>query len=169
MKQEVHSVLILTAMEGAENLAGVLSREADVTVQVARNWMSALAVLRREAFTIVLVDSALAQTQPGSMETLWERADLAVPLELNIAELGADRLIRQICGILARREQEYVLARKAAGLEIEEELRSHVTGLLLESDLMLSEQAISPIVRQRLVTLRELADGLRVRLRHASA
>ncbi len=167
MKNEAHSVLIVTAMEGAENLAGLLSREADVTVQVARNRTSALAVLRREAFTIVLVDSLLSQAHPESMEALWERADLAVPLELNLAELGAVRVIRQVCGILARREREYVLARKVAGLEIEEALRSQVTGLLLQSDLMLREQAIPPMVRERLVTLRELADGLRVRLRHA--
>jgi hypothetical protein len=167
MKQAVNSILMVTAMEGAENLAAVLSREADVTVQVARNRTSAAAVLRREAFTIVLVDSALSQAQPGSMEALWQRADLAVPLELNLAELGAERLIRQICGILERREQEYVLARRAAGLDIEDELRAQVTGLLLQSDLVLREQAIPPMVREKLETLRELADGLRVRLRHA--
>jgi len=167
MKHEAHSVLMVTAMEGAGNLAAALSREADVTVQVARSRASALAVLRREAFTIVLVDSLLSQGQAESMETLWERADLAVPLELNPTELGPVRVIRQVCGILARREREYVLARRLAGLEIEEELRSHVTGLLLQSDLMLREKAVPPMVRERLVTLRELADGLRVRLRHA--
>ncbi len=167
MRNEAHSVLIVTAMADAGDLAGVLSREADVTVQVARSRASALAVLRREAFTIVLVDSLFSQAHPDSMDALWERADLAVPLELHLAELGAVRVTRQVCGILARREREYVLARRLAGLEIEEELRSQVTGLLLQSDLMLREQAVPPTVRERLVTLRELADGLRVRLRHA--
>jgi hypothetical protein len=167
MRKASKTVLMVTAVEGAENLAAALSRQADVMVQVARNRRSAMAVLRREEFTILLVDSALAQADSDGVETLWQRASLAVPMEINIASVGPAQLIRLVRGVLIRREHESLLARRAAEVAIEDELRSHVTGLLLQSDLMLREKSVPPILLEKIKALRELADGLRVRLRSA--
>ena len=167
------SILIVTAVEGAENLGAVLSREANVTVQVARSRRSALAVLRREEFTLVLLDLAMPggahDVVEGEIDTIWQRSGLAVPMELNLASVGAARLVRLVRGILARREQETLLARRVARTAIEEELRSQVTGLLLQSELILRETSIPEPMREKLTALRELADELRVRLQRESA
>lgn len=52
-------------------------------------------------------------------------------------------------------------------LTMSEELRSTVTGLLLQSDLALRDKALTPAVEHRVRELRALADGLRLRYRQA--
>lgn len=165
MHTERHSLLLVSAMEGAENLARYLSREMEIEVAVARTCRAAAATLRREEFSIVLCDTALICRE--DLGVLHQRIGYAVPLEADIARLGAEKLLRRLKNVLERREQEVLLARLAATHEIGDTLRHQVTGLLLQSDLILREKSLSPALANKLEQLREMADGIRVRLQNA--
>lgn len=81
---------------------------------IADGRRTALTALRKKEFSIVVVDETLAVCDPAAAEAIWERPELAIPLQINFALSGAARLIREIRAALHRREREAALARKAA-------------------------------------------------------
>ncbi|MGA2834811.1 MAG: hypothetical protein ABSE55_17245 [Terracidiphilus sp.] len=165
------SILIVTGIEGARNCAAVVQAQLGMEVEVAEGRKAALSALRRREFLAVAVDETMAECDPAAAEAIWERAGLAIPLQINFALSGAARLIREIRSALHRREREQALARRAAAAAIETELKSTVAGLLLHSQLALSGADIPSPVAERLRMVADLAGNLRQQLNsplHAS-
>jgi hypothetical protein len=158
------SILIVTGIEGARNCAAVVQAQLGMEVEVADGRKAALAALRRREFLAVAVDETMAECDPAAAEAVWERAGLAIPLQINFALSGAVRLIREIRSALHRREREQMLARRAATAAIETELKSTVAGLLLHSQLALSGADIPSPVAERLRMVADLAGNLRQQL-----
>jgi hypothetical protein len=163
------TVLIVTAIEGAENLARALSREANAVVEIARSRRAALARLRRDPVTAVLMDSSLSEAEMTTSEMVWQNADGAMPVELNLPALGANGVVRLLRNLLDGREQAEALGRREAATAVAQELHSTITSLLLQSDLMLHEKALSPTMAEKAREVKELAEMLRVRLRSSSS
>jgi CheY-like chemotaxis protein len=161
------TVLIVTAIEGAENLARALSREANAVVEIARSRRAALARLRRDSVTAVLLDTSLPDSEMTTSEMLWQNAGVAVPLAINISVLGAAGVVRLLRNVLEGREQAETLGRREATMAVAQELQSTITGLLLQSDLMLRDKGISPEMAVKVREVKGLTDELRVRLRLA--
>ncbi|SEB45520.1 hypothetical protein SAMN05443244_0610 [Terriglobus roseus] len=162
------TVLIVTAIDGAENLARALSREADAVVEIARSRRAALARLRRDPVTVVLLDSSLSEAEITTSEMVWQNAEGAVPLEINLANLGVNGAVRLLRSLLEGREQAEAIGRREATTAVAQELQSTITGLLLQSDLILREKALTPSVADKARQMKELANSLRVRLRTIS-
>jgi signal transduction histidine kinase len=120
--------------------------------------------LRRREFSAVVVDETMAECDPAAAEAVWDRAGLAIPLQINFALSGAARLIREIRAALHRREREQTLARRAATAAIESELKTTIAGLLLHSQLALSGFEISSPVAEKLRLVADLAGSLRQQL-----
>ncbi|MGA3012033.1 MAG: hypothetical protein ABSD72_17390 [Terracidiphilus sp.] len=158
------SILIVTGIEGARNCADAVQAQLGMEVEVADGRKAALAALRRRDFLAVAVDDTMAECDPAAAEAIWERAGLAIPLQINFALSGAARLIREIRTALHRREREQALARRAATAAIETELKSTVAGLLLHSQLALSGADIPLPVAERLRMVADLAGNLRQQL-----
>jgi signal transduction histidine kinase len=158
------SILIVTGIEGARNCAAVVQAQLGMEVEVAEGRKAALAALRRREFLAVAVDETVAECDPAAAEAVWERAGLAIPLQINFALSGAARLIREIRSALHRREREQALARRAATAAIESELKSTVAGLLLHSQLALSGAEMPPPIAERLRMVADLAGNLRQQL-----
>jgi hypothetical protein len=158
------SILIVTGIEGARNCAAVVQAQLCMEVEVADGRKAALSALRRREFLAVAVDETMAECDPAAAEAIWERAGLAIPLQINFALSGAARLIREIRSALHRREREQALARRAAAAAIETELKSTVAGLLLHSQLALSGADIPSPVAERLRMVADLAGNLRQQL-----
>ena len=110
------------------------------------------------------MDETIAECDPAAAEAIWERAGLAIPLQINFALSGAARLIREIRSALHRREREQALARRAAAAAIETELKSTVACLLLHSQLALSGAEVPAPVAERLRMVADLAGNLRQQL-----
>ena len=158
------SILIVTGIEGARNCADAVQAQLGMEVEVADGRKAALAALRRRDFLAVAVDDTMAECDPAAAEAIWERAGLAIPLQINFALSGAARLIREIRTALHRREREQALARRAATAAIETELKSTVAGLLLHSQLALNGSEISAPAAERMRMVADLAGSLRQQL-----
>jgi CheY-like chemotaxis protein len=158
------SILIVTGIEGARNCADAVAKQLGTEVEVAAGRKAALAALRRREFAAVVVDETMAECDPAAAEAIWERAGLAIPLQINFALSGAARLIREIRAGLQRREREQLLARRAAAAAIEAELKSTVAGLLLNSQLALNGSEIPPLATEKLRVVADLANSLRQQL-----
>lgn len=159
------TVLLVTAMEGAAGLAAAVSEHVGVVLELVRSRRAALASLRRYQFDVVVVDAALPDGEVTPTDMLWQNAEGAMPLELDLRLLGANGVVRVLSTVLDRREQMEASVRESVTRSIAEELRGVVTGLLLQSDLVLRDKALTPAVEAKVREMRALADGLRVRLR----
>jgi hypothetical protein len=158
------SILMVTGVEGARNCAEAAGKQLGTNVEVAEGRRSALAELRRGEFDAVVIDETLAECDPAAANAICEHAGLAIPLQINFALAGAERLVREIRSALHRREREQLLARRAASAVIEAELKSTVAGLLLNSELALNGGNMLPQVAERLRIVADLAGSLRSRL-----
>ena len=158
------SVLFVSGFEGIRNCADVMSRQLSMKVDVAEGLKAAVAALRQREFSVVVVDGSLAECDPAGADALWTRSGLAIPLQINFAVCGAARIVREIRAAMDRRKREQATARSAAAAEIENEIRNTLTGLLLQSQLALSQTGIPPALAEKLLMVSQLAGGLRDQL-----
>jgi hypothetical protein len=158
------AALIITAIEGIETTAAPLAEQLKATVEIAATRATALRLLARRGYSVVILDQILADSDPDGADLIWKHAGVAIPLQINFALAGCARLEREIKAALARRLREQQLAGAAASAAIDGELKNAITGFLLESRLALAETGIPPGVESRLRTLAEIADRMRERL-----
>ena len=158
------SILFVTGIEGARNCADVIAKQLEMEVMIAEGRKAALVLLRQREFAAVVVDETVADCDPAAAEAIWERAGLAIPIQINFALSGAARLAREIRAALHRREREQELARRAAAAAVESELKTTVAGLLLQSQLALSTTDAASPVAERLKLVASLAGDLRRQL-----
>jgi hypothetical protein len=166
------NILIVTGMEGAENCAATLTKMLELDCEVANSRKAALAALKRREYAAIVVDEAIIDsdpTGPAGSDSIWENAGLAIPLQINFALSGAQRLAREIRSALNRRERERTISRQAAAAAIETELKSTVSGLLLHSQLAMQDREISAPLAEKIRLVASLAGSLREQLASHSA
>jgi hypothetical protein len=163
-REKIVKILIVTGIEGAENCAATLGKLLGLDCEVAQGRKAAVSALKRNEYAAVVVDEGIIDTDPPGAELIWEHAGLAIPVQVNFALSGAQRLAREIRMALNRRERERALARQAAAAAIEGELKSTVAGLLLHSQLALADREISPPLAEKLRVVADLAGSLREQL-----
>jgi signal transduction histidine kinase len=159
-------VLLVTGIEGAENCAHAMTALLGngAGVEVAANRRMALAALRKKDYSVLVVEESLAECDPSGAEQLWRSAGGAMPIQVNFALAGTNRIAREIRAAASRREREQERARKTAIAAMEQDLRSTVAGLLLHSELALASSKETPQVAERLRTVVDLAGSLRQQL-----
>lgn len=157
--------LMISSMAGAENCAALMTRQLGIRVEVVTTRRLGLAALRRQEYAVLILEESVAEADPQGADLLWQNAGLAVAVQVNFAISGCARLVREVRSALARREQQEGAAMRAATIRIESELKSTVTGLLLQSQLALAEPSLSPQLTAKLKQMVELAGSLRERLR----
>ncbi|HTB96625.1 MAG TPA: hypothetical protein VK716_06435 [Terracidiphilus sp.] len=158
------SILIVSGIEGATGLAAAIEKQLGTEVKVAQGRRTALSALRAREFAVVVVDESLVECDPEGADLLWEKAGLAVPLQVNFATSGAVRLIREIRAAMRRRERERNVAHRAAIMAVESDMRSTIAGLLLHSQLALLEDKIPGPAADKLRIVARLVTNLRDRL-----
>ncbi|MGA8938079.1 MAG: hypothetical protein WB439_02835 [Acidobacteriaceae bacterium] len=155
--------LLLIAPESiAPPIADALRQDLHAQVETTPNRSTALTLLRRNDFTLILIDENLA-TADSAVDQLYQNAGSALVLELNLSLSSAQRIARQARTALARRTHELSQAQAVATSTLHSELNSALAGILLESQLALREASTAQTPRLR--HLVQLAEDLRDRLR----
>jgi hypothetical protein len=162
-----HSVLIISPLDNAPAAAASLSKTLGCAVNVAANHRAGLAELRRGDYSVVVVDETTAEANPAATEMLWQSLGRSVPVQINFAFYSGSRLAREVQAAIGRGEQQQVMALRAAAFRLENELKSTVTGLLLQSQLALAEPELTPKLTGKLELVAELAGNLRRQLEQA--
>jgi len=157
-------ILIVTGMEGAENCAAALTKMLELECEIANGRKAAVSALKRSEFAAIVVDESMIDSDPSGADAIWEHAGLAIPVQVNFALSGAQRLAREIRMALNRRDRERALAHEAAAAAIENELKSTVAGLLLHSQLALQDREIPAPLAEKLRLVADLAGNLRQQL-----
>jgi hypothetical protein len=156
-------------MAEASQAATALSSALGCTVKLAAGHRAGVTELRHRDYSVVVVDDCMAEANPAATEVLWQSLGMTVPVQVNFALHGGSRLAREVQAAIGRREQQQVLALRAAASLLENELKSTVTGLLLQSQLALAEPQLTPKLAGKLELVVELAGSLRRRLERVQA
>lgn len=156
--KEMRKVLMITTITGAGNCAASLGKQLNMIVVVAGGRRESLAALRGQEYAAVIVDDAIAESDPRGGELLRGHAGAAVVLEVNFAISGVGRLARQVRAEMQRREIETSLAMRLACSKMASELRETIAGLLLSRSWRWPSPAFRPSYRSsctRLYSWRE--------------
>ncbi|MCU1308398.1 MAG: hypothetical protein JWN45_3093 [Acidobacteriaceae bacterium] len=157
-------ILLISAAKNAANCVSAVEKNTGERVQLVQNLSAGSAMLRGGEFSAVVVDQAFVDLNPISADVLWKHTGTAIPVFVNFAISGADRLVRDVLAALSRREKERVLATKAAETALRSELNGAVTGILLSSELALALPSLPVGVVNKLQSVHELALQIRTRL-----
>lgn len=157
------TILLIAPEVAAAPVAAAIRKQLDTEVQIVPNRRSAVALLRRNDYALIVLEDSLTASDPEAADQLYKSASGAMMLEVNFVLSNAERIVRQVRAALTRRAQDRAQARIAATAALNGELASTLAGLLLESQLALREAPLAQQPKLRQVV--ELASDLRDRLR----
>ena len=161
-------LLILTAIAGAASCALKLGAQLGFPAEAVATRREGLVALRAHRYTALVIDDAIAESDPAGVEMLRKYAGAAAVVEVNFVLSSVARVAREVRWELLRRKQEQGLAMRAAYAAVETELRATVTGLLLHSQLALGEPGVTPQLSTKLQMVAQLAADLGKQLERSS-
>lgn len=157
-------ILLVTPCQRAAECAEALKENTGEEVVVADSLHRAATLLRAEAYRAVVFDQQLLEAEPHEVETAMQHLGTAIPVQINFAVSGVERVVREVRGALRRRTREQAAARQAAAGLLRSELNGTVTALLLQCELARETPGISPAAAEKLQTAYNLVQKLRAQL-----
>jgi len=130
-------ILVVTPNMRADDCAVAIRQSINEGVVLAESLHKAATLLRNESFVAVVLDQYLLETEPHETETVMEHLGTAIPVQVNLAISGVERLVREVRAAVQRRKREETAARQAAINTLHSELNSTVTALLLSCEMAL--------------------------------
>ena len=157
-------ILLVTPSLRANECAAALEEAIGEQVVVAENLSRAVAMLRAESYVAAVLDQHLLENEPDETNVVMKHLGTAIPVQVNLAISGKERLTREVRAAVHRRQHEQAAARQAAVRALYSELNETVTSLLLSCDLAMSTRELPTELRERLQTSHELVKKLRKQL-----
>jgi hypothetical protein len=156
-------ILLITPSVRAHECAEALQKLVEEPVQVALNLQQAGGQLRSQEFSAVVIDQSLVEAEPDESDTILQHLGTAIPVYVNFAISGVERVSRELRAALARRRREVLVARSSAEQTLRSELKGPVTALLLSCEMALKEKLPSA-AESKIRMVYDLAREVRTKL-----
>jgi hypothetical protein len=157
-------ILLVTPIDRSNECARALQENTGEEVVVAENLREAATRLRSESYLAVVFDQNILETEPDQIDTAMQHLGTAIPVQVNLAISGLDRLVREVRAAVERRKREEVTARRAVTGELHSELNGTLTALLLHCELALQVPGLPPTVTEKLQCAHALVKKIRTQL-----
>jgi len=157
-------ILLVTTSSRAKDYAAALELGTGHKTQVAGSVPQAITRMQAAEYDLLLTDQSLLEADFRALDTLLNHCGTAIPVYVNLALHSSERIVREVQVALRRAQDERAVAERVAGKILRNELRSEVTGILLNSELALRNGALSPEIADKIKSVRELAEKMRSRL-----
>ena len=164
-------ILLITPSPQAEKCAALIQEATGEPTGWAENIRRAGGLLRSSEYSAVIIDQQVAEWDAEGTEVLLQHAGTAVPVYVNLAISGLERVVRELKLAMWRSHKEREAARRQAELTLRNELKDNVTALLLSCQLALGIPHLPAAAQAKLNSACELAKEIRSRLgvqEHAS-
>lgn len=130
-------ILLITPSAKVRDAAKRLEEALGETTQVAATLRQAASQLRSEEYTAVVMDQSLLESEPDESERVLQHIGTAMPVHINFAISGVERVLRELRAALHRRKREVMAARQMAEQSLRNELKGPLTALLLSCEMAL--------------------------------
>jgi hypothetical protein len=161
-------ILLVTPSDRACDCAAALRNAAGEEVAIVESLTQATALLRAQSYSVVVLDLYLVETEPDAFGTMIEQLGMAIPVQVNLATSGMQRMVREVLSAVRRRQCEEAAARRAAIGKLQSELNGMVTALLLSTELAIEASDLPPATAEKLQSIHELVNHLRMQLETAA-
>ena len=157
-------ILLITGSSRAQECVTALERKTHQQTKVASSVAKAAEVLQLHEFNVIVIDEWWQQFDGGAESILYGHAGSAVPIYVNLALHGTERVADEVnCG-LQRQVRERAAAMRAAASELRNHLRGEVTAILLNAELALREKELPASTAEKLTAVYEMAESMRCKL-----
>lgn len=157
-------ILFVTSIERRRECANALQSATVESVTIADDLAQATTLLRENSYNAVVIDQLLAETEPHEFDTFCEHLGTAVPVQVNLAISGTQRVVRDVKSAMHRRKREQTTARESAQQQLRGALNDTLTTILIECELALHTEGLPPHALQRIISVHEAAQKLRMQL-----
>jgi len=157
-------ILLITPSGRASECAAALYETTGQEVVVTESPARATQLLRADPYEAVVFDQYLLEAEPHGWETMRGHMGTAIPMQVNLAITGKDRLVREVRAAVERRHREEAAARRGATELLQSELNGTLTALLLSSELALQSKDLPQAAAERMRSVHQLVMELRRQL-----
>jgi len=157
-------ILLITPSARSQECAQAVQTATEQPTHVAATLQAAGSLLRAQEYSAVIIDQFLLEAEPDAGDQMLQHLGTAIPVYVNFAISGIERVVREIRTALQRRQREEQVARQSAERAMWSELKESVTALLLSCDLALSLPGVPTPAAEKLRVMHELACQIRERL-----
>ena len=157
-------ILLITPSARGQECAQALLATTTLPTHVASTLQAAVAKLREQEFSAVVIDQCLMEAEPDEGEQMLQHLGSAFPVYVNCAISGSERVVREVRSALSRRVREEEIARASASRAIWSELKESVTAILLSCDLVLASKDVPAPMAGKIQTIHDLATRMRGQL-----
>lgn len=161
-------ILLVTASSRCAECATAIEQKTHQKVKTAATLNRTIELLQAHEFDVLVLDESFQQLELGAESLVATHGGMAVPTYVNLSLHGTERVAQEVKRGVERLTTEKLAAMRAAEHLLRNELRGEVTGILLNSELALREQALSPGVAQKLQVIHDDAAKMRSRLEACS-
>ncbi len=160
-------ILLVTPSDRANEWAAALHNATGDEVVVAESLTRATLLLRAGCYRVVVLDQYLVEAEAVEFDSIVEHFGIAIPVQVNLAISGMERLVREVLSAVQRRQREEASARRAAIGKLQSELNGMVTALLLSTELAMETPDLPEAGVEKLHSIHELVKELRWQLETA--
>ncbi len=157
-------ILLITSSNRASDYSVALEHAIGEEAEIANTSRRALTQLRNSEYSAMVIDEAFVESEPDAIDTLLRHAGMAVPVYVNLAISGPQRVVRDVKVTLRRQEESRLIAIRAAESLLRTELRGAVTGILLSTELALRTPDLPMEAVEKMRSVCQLASEIRSRL-----
>ncbi len=157
-------VILVTTSPRARECAAAIEQSTHQKTQIATSLARAVELLMANDYDALVMDESFNQTEIGGVNLLLSHAGVAMPVYVNLALHGTQRVTREVENGLQRFAREKLGAMRTAEKVLRNVLRGEVTGILLNCELAMREPAISENVAGRIQIMHDLAEEMRLKL-----
>lgn len=157
-------ILLVTPNQRGEECAAAIKEATGCELALAESLQQATGLLRANEYISVVLDQYLLETEEDQVNTLMEHLGTAIPVQVNLAVSGMDRVVREVRAAIQRRNREKTIAHRAAQQALQSELNSTVTALLLDCEMALATPELPAATLEKLQAARDLVQRLRRQL-----
>ena len=157
-------ILLITPSVRSQECAQAIQAATGRPTHAASTLQEAGSKLREQEYLAVIIDQFLLEAEPDDSDQMLQHLGTAIPVYVNFAISGVERVVREIRTALSRRQREEQVARRSAEQAMWSELKESVTALLLSCDLALSVPGVPTPAADKLRVMHDLACQIRERL-----
>jgi len=161
-------ILLITPNAKGSEWAGALDEAIREPVQVAATLREATTQLRAQEYSAIVIDQSFLEAEPDESEVVLHHIGTAIPVYINFAICGMDRVVREVRAALHRRKREVLLSRQGAEQSLRNELKGTITALLLSCEMALQTPNLQAAAEAKMRTVYELTREMRAKLEVSS-